>query len=161
MSRPSEIKLLLSQLDDAYDRPAWHGPNLRGCIRTVRAAQALWRPGPRRHNIAEIAVHCAYWKYAASRRLLGEKRGSFPMKGSNWFALPARLTDRQWREYVALLDEQHRRLRGAVEGLSPRRLSEIPPGGRIPNAKVIYGIAAHDVYHAGQIRLLKALRGGR
>ncbi|MCK6455852.1 MAG: DinB family protein [Phycisphaerae bacterium] len=156
----ASIDLLLHLIDEAYDRKAWHGPNLRGALRTVDAAQATWRPHARRHCIAEIAVHCAYWKYAARRRFRGEKRGAFPLAGSNWFKVPPRLSAQEWRGYLALLDEQHRALRAAVESLPVRRLSEVPKGARITNRTLIAGIAAHDVYHAGQIRLLKSLHGG-
>lgn len=151
------IALLVTLLDEAYDRPAWHGPNLRGSLRGVPAKQAVWRPGAKRHNIAEIVVHCAYWKYAVRRRLRGEKRGAFPLKGSNWFDLPKRLDDPTWRGCLRLLDEQHKALREAVTVLPPSRLPTVPAGCKVSNLKVLSGIAAHDVYHAGQVRLLKSL----
>ena len=77
MTRNPAIASLLAQLDEAFDRRSWHGPNLRGSLRGMGAAKASWRPAPERHNAWEIAVHAAYWKYAAWRRLTGEKRGSF------------------------------------------------------------------------------------
>ena len=67
--------MLLALVDEAYDRRSWHGPNLRGSLRGLSAAEAAWRPSPGRHSAWEIAVHAAYWKYAAWRRLTGEKRG--------------------------------------------------------------------------------------
>ena len=84
----SSIALLLQMIDEAYDKKSWHGPNLRGGIRGLSPAMAAWRPAENRHSIAEIAVHAAYWKYTVRRRLRGEKRGSFPLKGSNWFPRP-------------------------------------------------------------------------
>ncbi len=155
-----ELELLLAVIDDAFNKPAWHGPNLRAVVRGVPLRQALWRPRAKRHCIAEIAVHCAYWKYAARRRLLGEKRGSFPLKGSNWFPLPPRMDEAMWKGYVKLLDDMHEQFRGAVADLSPKRLREVPKGAKATNAKLLYGMAAHDVYHTGQIRLLKAIQGG-
>ncbi len=97
--QPGDIErvLLLRLLDEAYNKQAWHGAQLRGTLRRVNATQATWRPKPQRHNIAEIAVHCAYWKYAVRRRILGEKRGSFPLKGSNWFPISSHLTDGRWK----------------------------------------------------------------
>src|SRR5436309_5751897 len=83
-----EIALLLHLLDEAYGKKAWHGPNLRGALRRLAAAEASWRPQAKRRSIADIVVHAAYWKYAVRRRLRGDKRGSFPLKGSNWFGLP-------------------------------------------------------------------------
>jgi hypothetical protein len=153
-----DLALLLHLLDQAYDHKAWHGPNLRGAIRRLTAAQAGWRPQPGRHSIAEIVVHAAYWKYAVRRRLCGDKRGSFPLKGSNWFALPEPLSESDWRAYVRMLDDEHRTLRAAVEGLSPARLLATSVGSQFSHAALIQGAAAHDIYHAGQIQLLKRLQ---
>ncbi len=79
------IGVLVHLLDEAFDRKAWHGPNLWGSVRGLSAEEAAWRPSPGRHSIQELALHCAYWKYAVRRKLTGEKRGSFPLKGSNFF----------------------------------------------------------------------------
>lgn len=149
--------IFLRLIDEAFDQKAWHGPNLRGAIRRVTAGQSAWRPQPGRHSIAEIVVHCAYWKYAVRRKLRGDKRGSFALKGSNWFALPEKITDRLWRDYVSLLDEQHSALREAIEEAGAARLSLTgSPTWKSPAGR-IYGIAMHDIYHAGQIQTLKAL----
>jgi hypothetical protein len=154
----SEITLLLSNLDDAYQRAAWHGPNLRGSLRGVSAREAAWRPAPGRHNIWEIAVHAAYWKYAVWRRLTGQKRGSFPIRGSNWFKRPETLTEKAWKADLAMLERLHRQVRAAAAQLRASDLPRRSRGSRRTNATLVYGIAAHDVYHAGQIQLLKALR---
>jgi hypothetical protein len=153
-----EIGLLLRILDEGFERKAWHGPNLRGSVRGLDAAAAGWRPRPDRHSIADTVVHAAYWKYAVRRRLRGEKRGSFALKGSNWFDLPAPLTEPAWREYVCLLEAEHRALRTAVAELPYAQLYQTRPGSKVSNVTLIYGIAAHDVYHAGQIQLLKRLQ---
>jgi uncharacterized damage-inducible protein DinB len=153
-----EIHLLLRMLDHSYDKKAWHGPNLRGSIRGLTAAQVSWRPGPNRRSIADNVVHCAYWKYAVRRRLRGDQRGSFPIKGSNWFHLPEPLSEPTWREHLALLEEQHRALRAAVAEYPVEGLHKASPGSRSTALTLIHGIASHDVYHAGQIQLLKRLQ---
>ena len=150
-----ERALLLKLLDEAFNKTAWHGPNLRGAIRRVTPAQATWRPRRGRRNIAEIVVHCAYWKYAVRRRILGGKRGSFTLIGSNWFELPAKLTHDQWKEYVSLLDAQHHALREAVSTAPWAKMAK-PTGGKAL-ANHVYGVALHDIYHAGQIQYIKAL----
>ena len=154
---PGERALLLKLLDEAFNKTAWHGPNLRGAIRRVTPTQATWRPRRGRRNIAEIVVHCAYWKYAVRRRLLGGKRGSFSIKGSNWFDLPAGLTAAQWRGYVALLDVEHRTLRDAVVTAPWAQLCTSSKGRGSGPAAHVYGITLHDIYHAGQIQTIKAL----
>lgn len=151
------IDMFLRQLDQAYDRKSWHGTNLRGSLRSVSPALAAWRPTPDRHNIWELAVHAAYWKYAVWRRLAGGTRGSFPLAGSNWFTRPEAPTGEAWRADLALLGGMHRRLREAVAALAPRDLPRVARGATTTNADLIAGIIAHDLYHAGQIQLLKRL----
>jgi hypothetical protein len=159
MARPGPaVAALLALVDEAYDRRSWHGPNLRGSLRGLSAARAAWRPLESRHCAWEITVHAAYWKYAAWRRLTGEKRGSFARAGSNWFdERDARPTEARWREDLALLAACHGRLREAVARLSDEDLSRPVVGGRETAGRLVRGVAAHDLYHAGQIQLLKRL----
>jgi hypothetical protein len=154
---PRQRSPLLAMIDQAYDRRSWHGTNLRGSIRGVSARQAARRPAPGRHNIWELVVHAAYWKYVVWRRLTGEKRGSFALGGSNWFERTGIGRDAAWRADVALLDRTHRELRAAVAALPDSKLHAGPPGKKTTNLWLITGIAAHDLYHAGQIQLIKRL----
>jgi hypothetical protein len=156
MPPTSDIAQLLAIIDQAYDHRSWHGTNLRGSIRGLPLERAAWRPAPARHNIWEIVVHAAYWKYAVWRRLTGAERGSFPLKGSNWFARPENATSSAWRSDVALLERTHRSLRDAIGSLSTRELHRTT-GSTVSNFDLLVGIAAHDLYHAGQIQLLKRL----
>lgn len=153
----AEIENLLGLLDEGYSRAAWHGPNLRGSIRGLTAGGAAQRPRAGRHNIWEIVVHAAYWKYAVRRRLVGEKRGSFPLRGSNWFDRPVDLSEKAWRADVTLLDAEHRKLRQLVSTLRPEELDHPARGSRTLVRRLIAGVAFHDVYHAGQIQLIKKL----
>lgn len=154
----SELIQLLKLIDESYNKKSWHGTNLMGSIRRLTASQAAWRPAANRHNIWEIVLHAAYWKYAVRRRLLGEKRGSFPIKGSNWFIRPEQISDKSWREDIKLLDEMHESMRETIKNLKTKDLEKIPLGSKVNNLSIITGIALHDVYHAGQIQLLKRLR---
>jgi uncharacterized damage-inducible protein DinB len=151
------LDTLLDNIETGYARKAWHGPNLKGSIRGLSLEEVCWRPGPDRHNIWEIVVHTAYWKYAVRRRILGEKRGSFPHKGSNWFDRPGTQTHERWRDDVRLLDDMHQSMRDAIAGLNPGDLYKIPRGNTMNILSIVMGIAAHDVYHAGQIQLIKRL----
>ena len=158
-ARSSQIELLLRVIDEAYDHPAWHGPNLRSALRGVTAQQAAWRPARSRHNIWEIAVHAAYWKYAVRRRLVGGKRGAFSERGSNWFSGRASANRAAWRRDLLSLRQQHQELRQAIAALDPGRLrpAQRRAKGRSPVDHIV-GVAFHDVYHAGQIQLLKRLQ---
>jgi hypothetical protein len=145
-------ELVLTLLDEAYKKKTWHGPNLKQAIRGVSAKEAAWRPGAGRHNIWEETVHAAYWKYAVRRRIEGGKRGSFALKGSNFFPRPAKgnANEAAWKADRELLEREHRALRKAIE-----KALNTPRNGKF--LRQIYGVALHDVYHAGQIRLLRRL----
>lgn len=145
-------QLVLALLDEAYEKKTWHGPNLKQSIKGVTANQAAWRPAPGRHNIWEVTLHAAYWKYAARRRLEGGKRGSFALKGSNFFARPekGKLNEAAWKADKALLEREHRAMLAAIA-----RTLSTPPQAKV--LRMLYGVAFHDIYHAGQIRLLRRL----
>jgi hypothetical protein len=148
---------LLFLIDTAYDRVSWHGPNLRGSLRGVTPRQAAWRPGADRHNIWELVVHAAYWKYAAWRRLTGARRGSFPLAGSNWLRRPVESTPREWADDLALLDRMHGMLREAIADIPAGQLDRPSAQKGVTRRALATGVAAHDLYHAGQIQLLKRL----
>ena len=145
-------KLMLALLDEAYEKKTWHGPNLKQSIRGITAKQAAWRPGPGRHNIWEVTLHAAYWKYAVRRRIEGGKRGSFVLRGSNFFARPekGKLKEAAWSADKKLLEREHRAMHVTVaKVLRTARAAKLLPQ--------LYGVAFHDIYHAGQIRLLRRL----
>ena len=143
-------EFLLTMLDEAFDKKSWHGPNLRGAIRGVTAEQAAWRPRPGAHNIWELTLHAAYWKYVVWRRMTKVKRGSFRLPGSNFFTRPVELTETAWKKDIEILVGAHRDLRAVVPQASGPALLHM-----------IRGAAFHDIYHAGQIRLLRKLMEGK
>jgi DinB superfamily len=151
------IELLLEVLDQAFDRKSWHGTTLRGSLRGVTPEEAMWRPAPDRHNIWELTLHTAYWKYAVRRRLSDQAMGSFDRKPSNWPAMPEPSNGKSWKRDVALLENEHRQLRELVRTMSPKDLDKRSPKGVWRYAEEIHGIAAHDLYHTGQIQLIKRL----
>jgi hypothetical protein len=124
-------------------------------------ALAAWRPAVGRHNIWELIVHAAYWKYVTWRRLTGAKRGSFPVTGSNFISRPSEQTRRALRDDLALLEEMHRLLRGAAAAVRPGDLDTASAQRGVTKRALLTGVAAHDLYHAGQIQLLKRLARDR
>lgn len=153
------VSALLIACDEAYDKRSWHGTNLRGSLRGVDHHAAAARPAEGRHNIWELALHAAYWKYTVVRRITGAARGSFPLDGSNFFARPEGTPDANaWRRDLAILAEQHRALRTAIADLDDRDLARRV--GKESVARLVRGVIAHDLYHAGQIQLIKRLTGG-
>ena len=140
-------KLVLEVIDCAFDRQSWHGAHLMSAIRGVRAKQAA-KPVHGRKSIWQQMLHAAYWKHRILNKLIG--RTPFERRGSNWPKLPDQINEKTWRADIEFLRSGHTRLRDAVAKLNPKKL----------DAKMIWrlhGIAAHDLYHAGQIKLLRRL----
>ncbi len=151
------IPLLLEIVDQAFDRRAWHGTALWGSIRGLTPRQALWRPARGRHNIWELVLHTAYWKYIVRRRLSRDPSLEFPRPGANWPRMPDRADAAAWKRDVALLRQEHRALRAAIARFPPGRLRRKGWRSAWTNVQHVYGIASHDLYHAGQIQLIKRL----
>lgn len=139
-------EILLSLLDEGYGRPAWHGPNLKASLRGLTPAQAAWRPAPAMHNIWELVLHCAYWKFTARRRITGDRKLRFPYPGSNFFPRDDGTPPAQWKIDLECLAEEHAALRAPVAASSTLSAQHI---------RTIRGVAAHDIYHAGQIQLIR------
>lgn len=152
----ARLGALLDQVDRAFDARSWHGPNLTSSVRGLAAPEAARRPAPGARNAWEYIVHAAYWKYRVLRVVADDPPGRFDEAGSNFFERP--LGDRRLGDDLDRLRSWHGRLREAVAALGPDRLDALAYD-RYTVAEVVAGAAAHDVYHAGQIRLLRRLQG--
>ncbi|MGH7502037.1 MAG: DinB family protein [Longimicrobiales bacterium] len=156
-SADPNVRALLCVLDEGFDGRAWHGPNLASALRGVGPELAVWRPGEGRHSIWELTLHAAYWKWTAVRRM-GAVQGRFARRGANFPVVPDPADSEAWDRDVELLRSEHARLRAVVAAMSPadpdRRLGA---SGEWTVEETVRGIALHDVYHAGQIGLLKRL----
>lgn len=157
---PGSQALLLDQLQRAFDRRSWHGSNLMGSLKGVDRTLAVWRPQPGRHNIAEYVLHAAYWKYRLWRLLSGSRRRAFELAGSNFFPRSNFPSEAAWRADLELLRRWHRELVAALAALPAAALDRRPGRQSLTRAQLVMGAAAHDLYHAGQIQLIKRLRTG-
>ena len=141
-------------LQEGYGGEAWHGPDLKAALADVSSELAFWRPGAGRHNIAEIALHHAYYAHSVRGRLSEKAPEPFVIEGEDWFPLSGKdpLT---WKEIVAAVDRQQKSLATLVADIEAGRA-----GSRLSESErfaLLLGITCHAVYHAGQIQLLKRL----
>lgn len=157
------LREILHLLNPPAGEKLWYGgATVAGTLRGVTPGQAAWRPSPKRHSIWELTLHIAYWKYAVRRSLDGSPQGAFPRSPSNWPAQPDKPTPNQWKADRALLQAEHRQLVETVRGFEPRLLDETAPGSKkYRYVDLLFGIVSHDVYHVGQIQVLKRLYESR
>jgi hypothetical protein len=142
---------LAALVEEAFRGPAWHGPSLWSTLKGVTAEEARWRPAPGRNTIWELVLHAAHGKHLVRRKLVGAEAGTFPrrLRKTWWPTVPEPSDAAAWAADLALLAECHERLMDAIR--RPRRRAIRP----------VVGIALHDTYHAGQIRLIRRLAAGR
>ncbi|MFQ5778530.1 MAG: DinB family protein [Terriglobia bacterium] len=149
----SEAERLHDQLHRAFEGEAWHGPSVREVLAGVTAAQAAKRPLPNAHTIWELVHHIAAWEAIVRRRLSGELIVEVSDQ-QDW--PPVRDTSEAgWRKALDDLNRGHLELRQAVAGLTDERLGEKVPGKDHTIYGTVQGAIQHDLYHAGQIALLK------
>jgi hypothetical protein len=141
-------------LDEGHGPNAWYGADVQSALAEVDAALAARRPKPGRHNIAEIALHHAFWLHEVRGRLLGGTADAFPLQGEDWFDWDGKAGP-SWEDVKATLAAEVQRLREAVDAIhGGQQRSPLGPDARFDQ---VLGIAAHAAYHAGQIQLVKAL----
>ena len=151
----SETSRIANQLHRAYHGGAWHGPALAELLAGVTAKQAAARPLAGGHSIWELVLHITAWKKAVRERVLGKAielspREDWPPAGKASVAA--------WRKTLNALERAHRQLEAAVARLPDSRLKRTVPG-RMHNVYfLLHGLVQHDLYHAGQVALLKKAR---
>jgi len=151
----SEAARIAELLGRAFDGSAWHGPALLELLEDVPAATAAAKPLPEVHSIWELVLHIAVWDGVALRRLGGEK--SQPTGDLNFPPMPTP-TEAAWRKAVAATKRTHDTLVKTVAALPDSRLGDRVPGKRYDFYHMLHGIAQHELYHAGQIAILKKAR---
>jgi hypothetical protein len=143
-------------LNEGYGPGAWHGSDLKAALADVQPALAFWRPDAGRHNIAEIALHHAYCVRAVRAQISGRPAEPFVRDGEDWFDL-ADEKALSWQKILDTLDTQQQRLATLIEDVGAGTV--VSPLADPERFNLVLGITCHAVYHAGQIQLLKRLRG--
>lgn len=148
----TERDRIVDQLRRAFEGEAWHGPSVEEVLEGVTAKRASARPIPGAHTIWEIVLHVAFWEDTVRRRLLGETVNPTPEQ--DW----ADVTDASkagWLRALKALRAGHKRLRATVAGIRDEELDSPARGSRTTRYVLLHGAIQHDLYHAGQIAVLK------
>ncbi len=151
-----EIKRIVDQLKRAYEGEAWHGPSLRELLNGVTAETAAKKPLAHAHSIWEIVLHIAAWENAVRRRLEGEV---VTLSNKEDWPPVNNASETAWKNALAALQASNEQLRETILHLNDARLSDIAPGKKYSVYYMLHGVIQHDLYHAGQIALLKKALG--
>ncbi|GAJ06318.1 unnamed protein product [marine sediment metagenome] len=129
----------------------WHGPSLYKLVETLGIEEAVDKPLPHRHTIWEILNHIVFWIDMVGQVLRGREH---PKIGELDDWPPMGSTDREWTEAVVALKASHDDLKEAIFGFE-RSFSENIHPEEFTYEWVIYGLCNHNIYHTGQIILLR------
>jgi hypothetical protein len=140
-------------LEEGYGPGAWHGADLRAAIGDVSETTALWRPGPGRHNIAEIALHHAFCAHSVIGQLTGKPAGEFVLEGSDWFEVSEHTMS--WDAVRTAVEATQQRLAVVLADIGSASASS--PLNTREQFELALGITCHAIYHAGQIQLIKVM----
>jgi len=150
----SASALIADQLRRAFDGSAWHGPALLELLEDVDAPTAAAKPLPNVHSIWELVLHIAAWDGAVLARLGGRKA---QLKAAQNFPRVPQPTEAAWREALEQTKRTHHALVKTVAALPDQRLRDRVPGKRYDFYYMLHGLVQHELYHAGQIAILKKL----
>jgi uncharacterized damage-inducible protein DinB len=153
----SEATRIADQLRRAFDGEAWHGDSVFEILEGVTAAQAAARPIAGAHTIWELVLHIAAWDGAVPRRLGGV---AVELSDAENFPPVTDTSDAAWRAVLAQVRRVHEELVAAVAALPDSRLSDLVPGKQGAHYNfyyMVHGVVQHELYHAGQIALLKKM----
>lgn len=148
----SEAKRIQDQLERSFTGGAWHGPALMELLTDVDAAKAAARPMGSAHSIWELVLHIAAWNKAAARRLSGDRAD---LSDEENFPTVGETTNEAWRSALELLVANHRELHDAIGGLDDVGLDQPIVEGMTSVYGTLHGVIQHNLYHAGQIAILK------
>lgn len=147
----SEINRIVRLLSKTFDKGAWHGPTVSEVLETVNAEQAHWRAGSS-HSIIELVLHMISWRRFAVHRLRGD--GTYEVSPEMNFPVPDSET---WSEVCGRLERSQEELLEAARKFPEERLGELVPSSSFKYTyyTLLHGIAHHDIYHIGQIQLIR------
>lgn len=150
----TEIERILDQLKRAYEGDAWHGPSVKEILSGVTAAQAHARPLANGHTIYELVRHIAVWEDVGRRRLQGDP-ANVPISSPEDWPPGEDISEAAWEQAKAALDRGHQALVDAIAKIDESRLDEPIMEGKSSVYVTLHGAVQHDLYHAGQIAILK------
>lgn len=150
-----ETERIADQLQRAFSGPAWHGPSLSELLANVTAEQAVRKPNAAIHSIWTLVLHVSAWQDVVRRRLTGEVINELPPEQD--FPTVKEASPVDWERAKAQVEQTFRALHEAILALPDSKLYAPVPGKNHDAYFLLHGLVQHNLYHAGQIAVLKKL----
>lgn len=149
----SEVSRLADQLRRSCFGEAWHGPSLQDILDGMTESQALLRVAPQTHNVWELVLHVTCWNELAASALTGTPLPDGP-ESLSWPPIED-TSSAAWEKALERMEQGVVTFKEAIERLSDAELEDIAPGRTYEMHHLISGVTQHNLYHAGQMALIK------
>jgi len=149
----SEAENIVDQLERAFEGDAWHGSSMSEILGDISSEVAAAHPLPGAHSIWEIVVHTTVWQRTVRERLQGKPIAELP-DHEDWPPITDTSCD-AWEEALRDLRAEYEALREEALQWRDRNLGDTCEGQRYTVYQMLHGVIQHDLYHAGQIAVLK------
>jgi uncharacterized damage-inducible protein DinB len=144
----NEITRISRILRHAFEKNAWHGPAIKEVLGDITEEQSQKKLN-NSHSIIELVAHMTAWRTYTIRKLEGDESFDIENNESNFPHL------KNWSVAQTALEESQIRLSSMLNDLPEEKLFEKVPGRKYDFYTLIHGMIHHDIYHLGQIQLIK------
>jgi uncharacterized damage-inducible protein DinB len=150
----TELHRITSLLRATFEGEPWHGPSVKSTLKEITASQASDRPLSACHTIHELISHMTAWRTFTSEKLSGQGEYDITTSEQDW---PATVNDSEdaWQQTLLKLENSQQQLLAALSKATDDKLRETVLGRKYDFYFLLHGIIQHDLYHLGQIAMLK------
>jgi uncharacterized damage-inducible protein DinB len=152
----NEVKFVMDQLRTTFSGDSWHGPSVMRTLEGIDVAQAEARPLGERHTIWELVDHMTFWLEEVYKALRA-REAPRPEKVMDWPRMGS--SEEQWRESVRRLEAAVNMLLDELATWNTKDLEKTVAGADYSYRQMLHGAVHHNLYHAGQIAILKRKTG--
>ncbi|HEX4004327.1 MAG TPA: DinB family protein [Candidatus Acidoferrales bacterium] len=152
----TEIHRILDQMDRAFSGDAWHGPPLMRLLDGVSAEDASKHIIPGAHSVWELVHHIGAWNSIVQHRMQGE---TIDVTSERDWPPVWEVNEPAWKRALENLADSRSRLRRVAGALRDDQLEEKIGPSSLSRYQILHGVVQHDLYHAGQIAILKRALG--
>ena len=142
-------------LKNSWDGWMWHGNNIKIVLQDINGEKAFRKPSAGLHNIYELVMHMYCWRNFVYQHLAGNAEYKVKLNSTNDWPTSYEQTEATWSEALELLEKSQTGLVEVFEKFDDSKLEESMHGRKFNWYIFIHGMIQHDIYHSGQIAILK------
>lgn len=155
MAKKTRITAISELLSTSFHGGAWHGPSLMELVEKLKVKEAEFKAG-NIHTIAELLYHITSWRIFALKKIAGDAKYNIESEKQNFGDLRS-IDELELESLMMELTLTQDELGNILKEKEDDFLAEIVPGAEYTFETLLHGIIHHDIYHSGQIAIIKKM----